>query len=388
MHRCRYRSLIVLLSTLGVGASGCRPATFLAGAAISQSAPWRADRSGPGRWTFDGLDPRVPPRIRPGCYASATRSVHFVDAGHLGPHSYRFKWSERNGIAYTCRGGHIDIAHVRKAADCAGYLAAVILGHLERGQTSLQCKLIEPSVYFVALTPPPDWDCLDEVERERIARQVSSRLGRYLAFTALTWHEILTWFGYRPRPHVSEFPSAFSWEDTYSNLLGIHIAAAALDDRSSAFGEAVTRALQQQLEELGGQPADVARQAAEAVRGAWYSANWLGTTIRMRNLDLGLDDGHVTPSLVPSLAVCEGARPHPLAVPSLDSLSDYGFSGKVEIDAKVWELAKILKVLEAAGSPRTERLDPAIHFPLIMNHISASIACTEGLAEMPPERQE
>ncbi|MEN6424444.1 MAG: DUF4056 domain-containing protein [Phycisphaerales bacterium] len=384
MRCCRYGGLVVLWFVILVSVSGCRSALFFTTAAISQRTLWHAAREGPGPWTFDGLDPHVPPRIRPGCYASATRSVHFLDAEDLGPHSYRFRWSERNGIAYTCRGGHIDVAHVRKGADCTGYLAAVTLQHLKKGETRFRYRLIEPTVYFVTLTLPPGWDGLEEAERERIARDVSVRVGQHLAFTALTWHEIITWFGYRPRPHVSEFPSAFSWEDTYSNLLGVHIAAEALEREGCTFDEAMTVALKEHLDDLGGEPAEVARQAAESVRGQWYTGNWLGTAVRMRHLDLGFDDGSVTPCLVPSVAGCEGAQGCPLAIPSLDYLADHGFSLRVEMDPKVWEMRKIRKVLKAAGCPPVERLDPAVHFPLIMDYIAASIARSDDLAEMRP----
>ena len=382
MYHRRCCNLLVLLSACLSGALGCRPATFFAGAAISQNAPWRAGRNASCPWTFPGLDPRVPPRIRPGSYATATNNVRFLDAASLGPHSYRFIWSERNGIIYTCRAGHIDIAHVRKAADCTGYLAAVALEHIERGETRFLCKLIEPSVYFISLTFPPNWDDLDDTERERIARCVSRELAQYLAFTSLTWHEIITWFGYRPRPYKSEFPSAFSWEDTYSNLLGVHIAAAALEDEHFAFSEAVTMVLEKRIDELGGQPAEVARQAAEAMKGKWYSKHLFSTNIWMRCFDVGLDDGYVTPCLVPSLAVCEGAQPLPLAVPVLDNLAKYGFSARVEIEAKVWEQKKILAVLDAMAGrasalrsgPPAARLDPAVHFPLIIRYIEALAA--------------
>jgi hypothetical protein len=384
MRYCRYGSLAVLLSVFLGGASGCRSGVFLATAVMSQRTPWPSGRNGPDRWAFSGLDPRVPPRIRPGCYASATRSVHFVDAGNLGSHSYRFSWSEHNGIAYTCRGGHIDIAHTRKAADCAGYLAAVTLEHLQRREAQFQCKLMEPSLYHVTLTFPPDWDRFDEAERQRIARGVSLRVGQYLAYTSLTWHEIITWFGYRPRPHVSEFPSAFSWEDTYSNLLGALIAGAALEDESRAFNEAVTFTLEEKIEELGGQSAAVARQASESMRGKWYSNNWFSTSIRRRDLDVGWDDGYVTPCLVPSVPVCEDAKPCPLPIPTPDSLAEYGFSLKVEMEPKVWEMRKIRKVLEAAGYPHVERLDPAVHFPLIVSHIATCIAGRDDLTLQSP----
>jgi len=351
-----------------MGGSGCKQTTTLVGAVVCQDAHWHLDLGGSGHWAFKGVDHKVPPRIRPGSYASATYSVHFLDPANLGPHSYRYTWSEQNGIVYTCRAGHVDIAHLRKAADWTAYVAAVSLERMEAGRTQFQFKQREPSVYYVTLTYPPGWDRLDAAERERISREVARDLGQHLAYTALTWHEILTWFGFRPRGYKSEFPSAFSWEDNYSNLLGTHIAAAALGEEGLSYDEAVAKILEQRLDELGPQSAEVARQASEAMRGQWYSRSRLATHIHKRHLDVGLDDGYVTPCLVPSVAACEGAEPLPLAAPALASLARHGFTVQVEIEGRVWEQKKILKALEAEGCPPVKRLDPGFHFPLILHY--------------------
>lgn len=364
--RFQYRSLMVLSLASLLGTSGCHQPAFLAGAVVRQGVPWLGNPGPNGQWAFSGLNAAVPPRIRPGSYATATREVRFLDSANLGRHGYRFDWSEENGIIYTCRAGHVDIAHVRKAADYTGYLAAVVLGQVEQGQTRFWFKLIEPSAYFITLTFPPDWDTLDGVEQERLARIVSRDLGAYLAHVALTWHEIITWFGYRPRPHKSEFPSAFSWEDTYSNALGAQIGAAALADPNLSFDEAVTEILGQWVKDLDGQSAQVARHASESMRGQWYTKSWLVTRISRRNFDAGQDDGYITPCLVPSVAVCEGAQPQPIAVPTLDTLARHGFSVKVELEPRLWEQNRIRGVLDDAGSPAAKRLDPAAHFPLII----------------------
>jgi hypothetical protein len=364
----RYRSWVLFLSSLPIAAMGCRPAAFVAGAVVRQGASSYGSLGRAGRWCFDGLDPGVPPRIRPGTYATATHGVPFLDPTAIGPHSYRFSWAERNGIVYTCRGGHIDIAHVRKAADCTGYLAGLTLERLRKGETRFQCRLIEPSLYWVELTPPPEWDRLADAERERIARDVSREFAQYVAFTALTWHEFLTWFGYQPRPHKSEFPSAFSWEDTYSNLLGVHIAGIVLEN-GGCFSEALTVILDQWLQELGGLPARVGREATMRMDGTWYTRGWLTTKVWERNFDLGLDDGHVTPTLIPAVPGCGGAEPLPLTVPTLDSLARYGFSAKVEIEGRVWEMKKIRKALATEGCPNVERLDPVAHYPLLIEYL-------------------
>ncbi len=359
----------MLLVSCLIVAAGCRSAAFVAGAVVRQGASPYGSHGRLGLWRYEGLDSDMPPRIRPGTYATATRGVPFLDPTSLGPHSYRFNWAERNGIVYTCRGGHIDIAHVRKAADCTGYLAALTLEHLRKGETRFQCRLIEPSLYFVTLTPPPEWDRLGDVERERIARDVSRELAQYVAFTSLTWHEFLTWFGYQPRPHKSEFPSAFSWEDTYSNLLGVHVAGAALEGESGVFSEVLTAVLDQRLQELGGLPARVGKPATRTMDGTWYTRGWFSTKVWERNFDLGLDDGYVTPTLIPAVPGCDAADPLPLAVPTLDSLARFGFSAKVEIEGRVWELKKIRKALAVEGCPPVERLDPVVHYPPLIDYL-------------------
>ena len=70
----------------------------------------------------------------------------------------------------------------------------------------------------------------------------------------------------------------------------------------------------------------------------------------------------------------KGRRPLPLAAPVLDDLAGYGFSVKVEIEARVWEQNKILEVLRDAGGPPTKRLDPAVHFPALVNYIAERAA--------------
>jgi len=359
--------LVCTLSVFLFGVVGCRQTVRFAGAAVRQN-PLRS--IGPSAdWTFNGLDARVLPRLRPGSYASATRGVQFLGAADLGPHGYRFTASEQSGIVYTCRAGHVDVSHVRKAADWTGYLAAVVLEHIEKGRTSFQVKQVEPSLYYIELTYPENWTDLDGEERERIAREVSRDLGQYLAWTGLTWHEILTWFGYRFKVWQSEFPSAFSWEDSYSNLLGTHIAVAALQDQTRPFSETVTQLLQTWLAELGIQPAQTASETTEALRGRWFSAQWHYTWIYERNFDVGIDDGYVTPRLAPSVAFCKEPEPWPLAVPTVDRLARYGFSMRLQIEPRVWEERRIMMIVFPEYNGRTRRLEPAVHFPLLIGHI-------------------
>jgi hypothetical protein len=362
-------SLAANLSLLLLGASGCRGTATLLGAIVCQGIADPVISDSADNMAFRGLDAGTRPRIRPGSYASSTAGVHFLDPGDLGSHGYRYSWSEKNGIVYACGAGHVDIAHVRKAADWTGFLAATTFESLKREEIEFSFKLREPSRYFVKLTYPENWERLAPKDKERIAHHVSIELGQYFAYVAATWHEILTWFGYRPKAFQSEFPSAFSWEDVFSNLLGTHIAVLALEDAEHDFSESVTLALDRELKNLGAQPAQTARRAAEKVRGLWFSRPLFFTIMQRRNFDVGLNDGLVTPWLVPSLPECQGAQAQPLPIPKLDLLHEHGFSMKLEIEPREWEKDKILRIVLPDAKKRGKRLEPAVDFPRIMDYI-------------------
>jgi len=311
------------------------------------------------------------PRARLSCYATSTVGTVFADPKRLGTHSYKSGWSsEKNGILYACKGGHIDIAHLRKAADWTAYLAEKSRGHLNKNSSKFSFKLYEPSRYHVQITYPGNWEDVSDEEKEVIIREISIGLGQYFAFVGCTWHEILTWFGYRSMGLYPEFPSAFSWEDTFSNLLGTHIAVKALMDTDRKYDRAMTAAIKDELDKLDIQPKRTAIRAAEKVRGQWFSGDFLFLVdVSGRNFDIGLDDGFVTPWLVPSLDVCPGAQPESYPAPTLDFLADFGFSVKLEIEPKEREKRKILKIVYPKAVTGSRRIEPAIHFAPIMEHI-------------------
>lgn len=319
---------------------------------------------------LDQEDANKRPRFRMGSYPSSTLGTTFLGPEHLGQHGYRYSQSERKGIVYTCEAGHIDIAHLRKCADWTAYLAAKTLKQLMNNETEFSFKLYEPSVYFVKLTYPENWQELPQKEKEQITHDIAIGLGAYFAYTATTWHEIITWFGYKCSGIYAEFPSAFTWEDGFSNLLGAYLGAQALRDTEHTFDEAMTSGIDQELKKLGIQPSRVSRRAAKKVRGRWFSGDLLFfINMKKRNFDTGLDDGFVTPSLIPALSECEGAEAQPYPVPNLDFLSEYGFSMKLEIEPRELEKDKILRVVYPDGKERKKRLEPVAHFVSIMDFI-------------------
>ena len=308
------------------------------------------------------------PRSRFGSYPSSNVGTTFLGPD-LGTHGYYSRPSEKDGIAYTCRGGTIDVIHIRIAADWTAYLTATTYRHLLHRDSGFSYKLaVDHSRSFLTITYPENWDSLPQDQQSAMAKEVALALGPYLTFTLTTWHEILTWYGYKILGALPEFPSAFSWEDSYSNLLGTIVAVHALQDAEHTYDDAVQIALDREMRQLGIQPAAVARQASQSVAGKWFTGKTLFlVTMRKRNFDIGLKDGYLTPVLIPGVAACPKARPTPYPVPKLDVLSRHGFSVKLEIEPHEWEKGKILRVVY--GNQPQKRIIPEQHFPIIMDAI-------------------
>ncbi|MCF7972348.1 MAG: DUF4056 domain-containing protein [Phycisphaerae bacterium] len=311
------------------------------------------------------------PRSRLSSPPCATLGTHFINAFKLGKHSYTFSLSEKNGILYTAQGGHIDTPHLRKLADWTAYLACRIQESIQNNETGFEYRMWEPSRHYVTWTYPETWSTLSKVEREEATRDIAIALGQHLAFTAATWHEILTWHGYRGIGVWPEFQSAFSWEDNYSNLLGCHIAGAALSDPDLEFDEAMTREIEAVIDSLGGQTKRVARQASAAMRGTWFEGDVIFLKIFKRNFDIGLTDGYITPWIVTCLNKfgLATAQPASIPLPSMEPLHRVGFEFNLEIEPREFEKNKILRIVYPNPKTAQKRINPDIHFKPIMEAI-------------------
>jgi hypothetical protein len=315
-------------------------------------------------------DGALPPHGRVGCFASPSLGTRYLGPSELGAHGYRFNLHEGNGIMYTARGGHIDIVHVRKAADWTAYLAFQTRQFLLKNTTSFSYRMAEPTKYHVKITYPKDWSTLPAEAKEETASRVAVGLAQYFTFAGTTWHEIITWFGFRSIGVYSEFPSAFSWEDSYSNLLGSYLAGRALIDPDRDYDEAMTMLLDREMEVLRAQPRRTAWEAGTAVRDVWFAGNFFFCDMIRRNFDIGTDDGFVTPWVVPDVAPCpEGPISYP--VPDLAFLDEYGFSVTFEIEPKEWERGKVLRLLRHRPKDKRKLIEPARHFEPIMAYVRA-----------------
>jgi len=313
---------------------------------------------------------KMKPRPRIGSYPASTLGTIFHTNGGLGKHGYFWSLDEKKGMVYACRAGHVDLAHLRKCVDWTAYLSAQMYRNLMKNKPDLNFRMLEATRYYVYMHYPDGWYRMEREQKEKIAYEVAIELGQYFTYTATTWHEILTWYGYKCTGLYSEFPSAFSWEDVYSNLLGTRIGAMALYDTSSTYDKAVTRVLEEEMFKLGIQSSGTARQAAEMMRGKWFEGDYLFfVELNGKNLDIGLGDGYVTPWTVKGIGQCEDESIVSLPVPKLESLAGYGFTMEFEIEPREWETGKILRVVYPDKSRKPRRLEPQKHFPIIMEHI-------------------
>ena len=298
----------------------------------------------------------------------------FLDPNNLGHHSLAPSHEEKVGMLYTCKGGFIDMGHLREAADRTQYASQVVYNCLIRSRTSCSYRMIEPAYYHVTISYPKQWQNLPWQQKKTIAREVSIAYGQYLAHTSLIWHEILTWYGFASSGVFSENISSFSWEDPYSDILGTRLAVMALNTPNESYEDAMTRLINETLEQLDVQPAETARKAAHMVKGRWFEGGYyFFVEMKKRNFDVGLDDGFVTPWLVPG--VCQDAVPEDCPVSNLAALQKHGFKTRLQIHPMELEKAKIYKAISLAPS---EYIRPSIHFPEIIERIRNEARMLEG----------
>jgi hypothetical protein len=319
------------------------------------------------------------PRLRLGAYFGAPVGIAYPDPNNLGKHDYYNWWDEKIGLVYTSKGGFIDIGHLRDSADRTAYCTLTTYQHLLKGDTEFSFSLLEPSKYIVTIKYPDYWDKMPD--KEKIAQEVAIAAGQYFTYNAMVWHEIITWYGYKYTGIFSEYISSFSWEDIYSDIIGIDIAGRALKQSTDNFDEVMTKLIYDELRYLDAQPVSTAKKAEQKIKGKWYNGSiYPFSKLKKRNLDIGLDDGYVTPWLVPG--ICRNTKPLPYAVPNLSVPKQYGFSIDVKIEPKIMEEHKLFK----AVNPNTDGkyIVPSRDFPKLMKDITKKEIKRNGpLVNMP-----
>ena len=189
----------------------------------------------------------------------------------IGPHGYNKSdlKREHNGLLYTCRGGFIDLAHVRDTIDRTLYLTMAIVRGLPGAVTlELWEEGTKRRVHIQAL---PD-GLLAREGRWSTATVIAN----YVNYQLSIWHEVVTWYGWESLPGISERVSGFSPEDMYSNALGANLAVGILVNREGRSREQYDASAQawiaEALRRLGAVEKTQARAAMRAVDGLWWDS--------------------------------------------------------------------------------------------------------------------
>ena len=258
----------------------------------------------------------------------AGSSFKWLDSTNMGSYCYKSCGSEKNGMIYTGRAGFIDMCHVYESIDRTKGAHKMISDNLKLGKTAFSFKMIEPATYYFTVEYPVGWNNVSYSEKQTIINVVSIDLGQVIAHRSTIWHESITYFNWSSMIAFSEKPSAFSWEDIYSDLLGTVVAAEALREGGN-FIAACNRVLNAKIDELQLVSILQAKSAWERIKGLWWAGGpYPFINMKERNYDVGFD-GFANPWLAPGMYFND--VPLPCAAPNLESTFKHGFKFKVEI---------------------------------------------------------
>lgn len=271
--------------------------------------------------------------------------------------------SEGNGLVYSCRGGFIDVAHVRDYADTALYTITSVARLLETGG---EITLPDEGARVSVSLRPVDAETLSQFGRWAIAIP----LGQWLAFQSSLWHEIATWFGWSTFTLFPEKVSAFSPDDLYSNLIGARIAAAVVSQRGArdefAYNRNVARWVDRTLAHLATVPVAAAEEAMRAVDGSWWDSNKRIPDVSLV-LRRSFESGEVLrPWLVPSskfgphLRAACGPDPQPLPLANPSEMSGIEFAAQASLVIELPEELARQEPFVKLGRRITQKDFPAI----------------------------
>lgn len=246
---------------------------------------------------------------------------------------------ENNGLIYTCRGGFVDLAHVRDYADLTLYLT----------------MRLARSVPLATTIELPDQGTKQRIVIKALPQSFLGNYGRWYATTALAgwiayqisiWHEVVTWYDWQSVKGFSEKLSAFSPEDLYSNVVGISMATGIIRNQLAqsrdAYNRSVDAWLPEVLRRLSAVSWPQSREAMASVDGLWWSSerempDWLLVTHRNFETKLPLSGWLVSeappPDQVrPSIAkMCEN-KPEPLELELPERVGPVKFSDYATVE--------------------------------------------------------
>lgn len=128
-----------------------------------------------------------------------------VEPDGYGTHSYSQPGlKEHNGTMYTCKGGFIDMSHLRAGLDWTVFLTF---------------KIVTEGKDFEVSDSGADMQLKFKNLKDLNLKDVAS-IAQKIAYERLVWHEIASWHYHPPNHTFNEKQSAFTPEDIYSDYLG------------------------------------------------------------------------------------------------------------------------------------------------------------------------
>jgi hypothetical protein len=266
----------------------------------------------------------------------------------------------KRGIIYTKRAGFVDLAHVFNTVLWANATSNTVAAGLRQDQNSIWIRRFEHSEVSILFASSPVGSEIAGLDSEQRIQAVSRITGECVASELGTWHEIITWYGYKTTYVWSEKPSAFTYEDLVSHFVGVQVFEAIPGEPDRAkFGSALRRV----LANLGLVDKKLASKAVHSVKGLWWGP-WLYTR---RMLDIGEKDGLVHPWTVPGAEddLHDSNGPVSFTVPCAKMPAGYAL--------RIVPSASILRRLRkhVPGIPAV--IDPNRDFPVLVDEIRSEV---------------
>lgn len=290
-----------------------------------------------------------------------------ADPNDLGVTRYestpRIVGDERSrGILYTKRAGFLDLAHVREAMDWTWYANRQVAIAIRAQKPEAELAGIDGCSFRILFNYPDDWNVMTDEEKDIVIKELARRIGGTIAFHAMTWHEIITWFDYRTTLIIPEKGSAFTYEDTASHLIGMMAADEAIRNTTGSWNKDATFALNNTLVKMEVVSAQDASVAVKLVEGKW----WKNSVCVRRHIDVGNHLGEVQPWVVRGAPWGDVAA-QTLQLPALTDVlgRDYVGFWEMRIEPSILIPSRVLRVTELPSRV----IDPRVHFPILMNDI-------------------
>ncbi|HXH32129.1 MAG TPA: DUF4056 domain-containing protein [Bacteriovoracaceae bacterium] len=284
----------------------------------------------------------------------------YLDPSKLGEHRFARIGDEDDkedkvGLIYTCKGGFIDVSHVRDTADWAAHILYNLSSWIGSGREVLareEGSFETRGVYFPKLTTK-QLTSLSKADLADLAVAISNSMALL--------HEIPTSFNIQKG-------SAFSVEDAYSNLLGSYLGVRAAQG-PLPFNRAMSEILLSELSELGSMEKKKTVIVHKMVKNLWWKSSFSGGFDSVLKRDFTFEDD-IRPFRVDAVPYCQSDAEKVLKIPAVlsngRSVNEY-FQIRGQMKEHFFE--KLAKIGVHIQGPLTQE-----HYPEVIQGIRSHFA--------------